>query len=106
MGKGQLFYDAGVKYGIDPIYALAFFMRDSTFGTVGLARATRSLGPLPMSDTRQPACHCQDSHGYRSYATWDTSIADWFHYMHDYYVKQMGLTYRQPDCIYLFENER
>ncbi|MEO8954679.1 MAG: hypothetical protein ABI396_14000 [Ktedonobacteraceae bacterium] len=104
MGKGQEFYDAGVKYGIDPIYALAFFMRDSTFGTVGLARATRSLGPLPMS--ANAACHCQDFHGYRSYATWDTSIADWFHYMHDYYVKQMGLTtVSQIVSIYLRTND-
>lgn len=105
VGKGQVFYDAGVKYGIDPIYALAFFMRDSTFGTVGLARVTRSLGPLPMSDTAA-ACHCQDFHGYRSYATWDTSISDWFHYMHDYYVKQMGMTtVSQVISVYLRTND-
>nr|HET6901769.1 hypothetical protein [Ktedonobacteraceae bacterium] len=105
IGKGQLFYDAGVKYGIDPIYALAFFMRDSTFGTVGLARATRSLGPLPMSDTAT-ACHCQGLQGYRSYASWDASITDWFHYMHDYYVKQMGLTtVSQIVSIYLRTND-
>ena len=107
VGKGQVFYDAGVKYGIDPIYALAFFMRDSTFGTIGLARATRSLGPLPMSSTTATAsCHCQDLHGYRSYATWDASITDWFHYMHDYYVKQMGLTtVSQVVSIYLKTND-
>lgn len=94
VGKGQLFYDEGVKYGIDPVYALAFFMRDSIFGTVGLARATRSLGPLPMPTTATAikACSCQNRNGYRSYATWDASIADWFRYMHDYYVTQLGLT--------------
>ncbi len=92
--KGQIFYDEGVKYGIDPVYALAFFMRDSIFGTVGLARATRSLGPLPMPTTATEikACACQNRNGYRSYTTWDASIADWFRYMHDYYVTQLGLT--------------
>jgi hypothetical protein len=94
VGKGQLFYDEGVKYGIDPVYALAFFMRDSIFGTVGLARATRSLGPLPMpmGTTAIKACACQNRNGYRSYATWDASIVDWFRYMHDHYVTQLGLT--------------
>lgn len=89
-GLGQLFYDEGVKYGIDPVYALAFFMRDSTFGTIGLARATHSLGPIPSPATA--TCQCQDFHGYRRYSTWSAGITDWFQYMHDYYVKQMGLT--------------
>ena len=89
-GRGQLFYDEGVKYGIDPIYALAFFMRDSTFGKVGLARATHSLGPIPTPTTA--ICHCRDFHGYRSYTTWQDGITDWFQYMHDYYVQRMGLT--------------
>ena len=89
-GKGSLFFAEGVKYGIDPIYALAFFMNDSIFGTEGLALLTHSLGPLPTPVTA--ACHCQDAHGYRRYATWDDGIVDWFQYIHDYYVKQLGLT--------------
>src|SRR5205807_3266610 len=44
MGKGQALYDLGVKYGIDPVYALAFFWHESHFGTTGEARITRSLG--------------------------------------------------------------
>ena len=30
-------YDLGVKYGIDPVFALAFFMHESLFGTTGEA---------------------------------------------------------------------
>lgn len=102
-GKGLLFYEEGVKYGIDPIYALAFFWRDSIFGIQGLARLTLSLGPLPTPTTS--TCHCQDSQGYRRYATWDESIADWFRYMHDYYVQQMGLsTVSQIVPVYLRTN--
>ncbi len=37
-------YDLGVKYGIDPIYALAFFQHESDFGTTDEARKTLSLG--------------------------------------------------------------
>src|SRR5437588_5412048 len=42
MGKGKALYDLGVKYGIDPVYALAFFWQESHFGTTGEARVTRS----------------------------------------------------------------
>jgi len=106
-GKGLLFYQEGVKYGIDPIYALAFFMRDSIFGTEGLALVTHSLGPLPTPTTATTAtCNCQDSQGYRRYATWDESIADWFRYIHDYYVKQLGLTtVSQIVSVYLRTND-
>ena len=103
-GKGQLFFAEGVKYGIDPIYALAFFMLDSIFGTEGLSLATHSLGPLPTPTT--VTCQCQDFHGYRRYATWDASISDWFQYIHDDYVKQMGLTtVSQVVSIYLKTND-
>src|SRR5216683_4868453 len=37
-GKGQALYNYGVKYGIDPIYALAFFLHESTMGTTGVAQ--------------------------------------------------------------------
>jgi hypothetical protein len=104
VGKGPLFYEEGVKYGIDPIYALAFFMRDSIFGTEGLALVTHSLGPLPTPVTL--TCHCQDSHGYRRYATWNESITDWFRYMRDYFVKQLGLTtVSQIISVYLRTND-
>ena len=89
-GKGTLFIAEGAKYGIDPIYALAFFMNDSILGTVGLALHTHSLGPLPTPVTA--TCRCQDAQGYRLYTTWDDGISDWFQYIHDYYIKQLGLT--------------
>ncbi|TMC85639.1 MAG: hypothetical protein E6J22_19845 [Chloroflexi bacterium] len=51
-------------------------------------------------------CQCQDFHGYRRYATWDASISDWFQYIHDDYVKQMGLTtVSQVVSIYLKTND-
>src|SRR5258708_10586270 len=34
-GKGQALYDLGVKYGIDPVFALAMFQHESSFGKTG-----------------------------------------------------------------------
>jgi hypothetical protein len=61
-GKGQALYDDGVQYGIDPAFALAFFMHESTFGTAGEARITLALGNLrcipnrPCVNTAGTAC--------------------------------------------------
>jgi hypothetical protein len=38
-GQGQALYDLGIKYHIDPAFALAFFGHESTFGTQGEARS-------------------------------------------------------------------
>src|ERR1700676_652201 len=45
-GNGQAIYSDGVKYGIDPVFALAFFMHESSFGTAGIAQLTLSPGNL------------------------------------------------------------
>ncbi len=38
-GSGQALYDLGVQYGIDPVYALAFFWHESTLGRAGWGRS-------------------------------------------------------------------
>src|SRR5260370_14577698 len=43
-GTGQTLYSLGVQDGIDPVYALAFFHHESSFGTTGEATVTHSLG--------------------------------------------------------------
>src|SRR5213082_3185726 len=43
-GKGQALYSDGVRYGIDPVFALAFFLNESSFGTTGVARFSLSFG--------------------------------------------------------------
>ncbi len=88
-GKGQALYNAGVKAHIDPIFALAFFMHDSIFGTVGMARVTRSLGNLPAPGNA--TCRCQDFHGYRQYASWEAGFSDWYQFIQSHYVSQ-GVT--------------
>jgi len=72
VGTGQALYDLSRSSGIADEYALAFFLHESTFGTTGVARQTRSLGNIRCSN----GYRCID--GYRAYLTWQASYEDWF----------------------------
>jgi hypothetical protein len=72
VGTGQALYDLSLSSGIADEYALAFFLHESTFGTTGVARVTRSLGNIRCSN----GYRCID--GYRAYLTWQASYEDWF----------------------------
>lgn len=84
-GKGQALYDDGIKYQIDPVYALAFFMHESTFGTKGVATKTLSLGNI-RARAGQP-----EYHGYRKYASWEEGFEDWYRLIADTYVQKWRL---------------
>jgi hypothetical protein len=88
-GKGQALYDLGVKYGIDPVFALAFFMHESLFGTTGEARATLSLGNLRCIPTRP--CIDQDRGGYAQMSSWVDGFEQWYKLIRNLYVAQWGL---------------
>lgn len=87
-GLGQQMYDLGVKYGIDPVYALAFFMHESLFGTTGEARATLSLGNLRCIPTRP--CIDQDRGGYAQMYSWVDGFEQWYKLIRNLYVAQWG----------------
>jgi hypothetical protein len=89
-GKGQALYNLGVQYGIDPAFALAFFMHESSFGTAGEATKTLSLGNLRcyVGST----CVDQDRGGYASYPSWEAGFQSWYELIRNYYVAQRGLT--------------
>jgi hypothetical protein len=85
-GKGQALYDLGVQYGIDPIYALAFFMHESRFGTTGVAQVTLSLGNIRAT----PGYDSYD--GYRKYQTWEEGFEDWYKLIKAQYVGKWQLS--------------
>ena len=85
-GKGEVLYDDGVKYHIDPAYALAFFMHESTFGTQGVAKVTHSLGNIRASEGYP------NYDGYRLYHSWEEGFDDWYRLISDLYVGQWGLS--------------
>ena len=80
-GTGQALYDDGVASGIDPVYALAFFLHEDSFGKTGIGAATHSLGNIRCS----LGYACQ--YGFRSYATWEAGYQDWYNLILYGYVK-------------------
>ncbi len=87
-GLGQQMYDLGVRYGIDPVYALAFFMHESLFGTTGEARVTKSLGNLRCIPTRP--CIDQNRGGYAQMYSWVDGFEQWYKLIRNLYVAQWG----------------
>ena len=87
-GKGQTLYNLGVKYGIDPVFALAFFMHESLFGTTGEARATLSLGNSRCIPTRP--CIDQNRGGYAQMYSWEDGFEQFYKLIRNLYVAQWG----------------
>ena len=85
-GKGQFLYDLGVQYGIDPAFALAFFMHESSFGTQGEAAKSLSLGNLRCI----PNFRCQDN--FAQFDTWEDGFKAWYQLIRNLYIAQWGLT--------------
>jgi hypothetical protein len=84
-GHGRTLYDLGVRYGIDPAYALAFFVHESGCGTKGVARFTMSIGNIRWSQGYE------NYEGYRKYNSWAESMEDWYKLITDLYIGQWGL---------------
>lgn len=80
-GTGQALYDLGAQSGIDPVYALAFFLHEDSFGKTGIGAANQSLGNIRCS----AGYSCQ--YGFRSYATWQDGYRDWYSLILNGYVK-------------------
>lgn len=84
-GKGQTLYDLGVEYGVDPVYALAFFMQESRFGTTGVARVTLSLGNIRATSGYE------SYEGYRKYQSWEAGFEDWYRLIKVQYMQKWKL---------------
>jgi len=85
-GLGQALYDDGVNTGIDPVYALAFFMHESSFGTTGEARKTLALGNERCIPDRP--CVDLDRGGYVQMESWGDGFSHWYSLMLTLYIQQ------------------
>lgn len=84
---GETLYTLGIQYHIDPVFPLAFFHHESTFGLKGVAAVTHGLGNVRCTS----GWACDPSGGYRAYPTWIIGAEDWFEVMQHVYVEH-GLT--------------
>lgn len=84
-GLGQAIYDLGVHYGIDPVYALAFFQHESSFGLTGEAQTTMSPG-----NERCIADRPCVAGGWAQMYSWSDGFEHWFLLIRHLYVNQWG----------------
>jgi len=84
-GTGEAMYAYGVRYGIDPVFALAFFQHESTFGRNGIAATNLGLGNIRCSQ----GFVCIN--GFRAYSSWGAGYADWYKLIRYQYVNAWKL---------------
>jgi hypothetical protein len=90
-GHGQEIYDLGVKYGINPAIAMAFFVHESGAGSNPAwagrkpdGTTTHNIGNIIC--TAGFRCHGR----FRDYATWGEGIEDWYKLIKELYVGEWG----------------
>lgn len=107
-GNGRDFYNLGVDYGIDPAYAVAFFIHESSAGT-----ASGWAGIKPDGSTTHNvgniicAGYATCFNRFRDYSSWSEGIEDWYKLIAVEYIEGRGAyTVEQIIPIYApsFEN--
>ena len=78
-------YDLGIKYGVNPAYALGFFAFESQCGTSGIATTTLSLGNVRYNPSNSPVSYTQYM-GFRQYQSWRDGAEDWYWVIRTYYL--------------------
>lgn len=108
-GTGAAWVEMGQRYGIDPAYALAFFIHESSAGTnpgwAGLkpdGSSTHNVGNIICAG--YATCFGR----FRDYPSWEVGIEDWYKLIANEYVADRGVaTIEQVIPIYApsFEND-
>lgn len=95
--ESQALYDLGVKYSVDPVFALAFFMHESSFGKAGMATITLGLGnerclsDRPCVNTEGGQCESGQS-CYAQFSSWADGFEHWYMLITGPVYKGSGLT--------------
>jgi len=91
-GSGQVWIELGKRYGINPAYALAFFIHESTAGTnpgwAGLkpdGSSTHNIGNIICAG--YPTCFGR----FRDYPSWEAGIEDWYKLIANEYINDRGV---------------
>jgi hypothetical protein len=90
-GTGQAWIDLGQKYDIDPAFAVAFFIHESTAGThpgwAGLkpdGSSTHNVGNIICAG--YATCYGR----FRDYGSWEEGIEDWYRLIAVEYIEGRG----------------
>nr|PZN27420.1 MAG: hypothetical protein DIU80_12075 [Chloroflexota bacterium] len=107
-GTGRVWVELGIRYNIDPAYALAFFIHESSAGTnpawAGIkpdGTTTHNVGNIICAG--YPTCFNR----FRDYPNWEAGIEDWYKLISVEYINGRGVhTVEQIIPIYApsFEN--
>jgi hypothetical protein len=90
-GTGEDWYNLGLQYGIDPAFAVAFFIHESSAGSnpawAGIkpgGLTTHNVGNIICAG--YPTCYGR----FRDYASWRDGIEDWYRLIDVEYLKGRG----------------
>jgi Mannosyl-glycoprotein endo-beta-N-acetylglucosaminidase len=108
-GTGKIWLEMGQQYGIDPAYALAFFIHESSAGTnPGWAGIKPGGGSTHNVGNIICAGYATCFGRFRDYDSWQAGIEDWYKLIATEYVGDRGaVTIEQIIPIYApaFEND-
>ncbi len=93
-GQGGSFYDLAVQNGVNPAFALAIFQHESSYGTQGVARSTRSVGNIVCAG--YPRCLGR----FRAYRSWLEGAQDFDRLMRLEYFPRHLVTVDQIIPVY------
>jgi hypothetical protein len=90
-GTGEEWYNLGLQYGIDPAFAVAFFIHESSAGSnpawAGIkpgGLTTHNVGNIICAG--YPTCYGR----FRDYPSWREGIEDWYRLIDVEYLKGRG----------------
>ncbi len=90
-GTGEVWYNLGLQYGIDPAFAIAFFVHESAAGT---AQAWAGLKPDGSTTHNVGNIICAGyatCYGrFRDYPSWSEGIEDWYRLIDVEYLQGRG----------------
>lgn len=92
-GTGRVWIELGQRYGIDPAYALAFFIHESSAGTnPGWAGVKPGGGTTHNIGNIICAGYATCFGRFRDYASWEAGIEDWYRLINREYVGDRGIS--------------
>ncbi|NTU85993.1 MAG: glucosaminidase domain-containing protein, partial [Chloroflexales bacterium] len=90
-GTGEIWYNLGLRYGIDPAFAIAFFVHESAAGTAQAWAGLKADGGTTHNIGNIICAGYATCYGrFRDYPSWSDGIEDWYRLIDVEYLKGRG----------------